>query len=243
MDIGGIGRFTEASLHVHPDELRRAGRKLLPFVTISRQVGARGRELAALIVKMLDEEADEAFRGWRVFDRALCERIAQAPNVHVSIRGLLCEHYRSEFEDYLTGLIAGVTPQAEVVRRVFAAVQAVASEGKAVIVGRAGACLTRTFPCGVHLRLVASVEERMRIIMKLQEIDEREARTFLRDRDAERARFVRDRFDRDIDDPLLYDAVWNVEKVPLEAIADATIGLVRSRYAESRPKVHPAAVG
>ena len=40
---------------------------------------------------------------------------------------------------------------------------------------------------------------------------------------------MRDYFNRGIDEPLLYDAVWNTEKPPMEAITSSIITLIRQR--------------
>ncbi len=221
--------------------LRGAGPR--PFVTISRQTGAGGADLARVLVHEMGRRRDEAlFQGWRVFDRELCELVASDPKLTVVFDALTREAFRGEFADFIARFITDSSPQTQVVHRMFQVMRAAAGAGKAVIVGRGGSCLTRRLPLGVHIRLVASKAYRLARLRRLHGLGLAEAERRLEERDAARALLVKRHFLRDIDDPLLYDAVWNVETVAPPSIAAAVIGLVKERCAErlALPEAAPA---
>jgi cytidylate kinase len=92
-----------------------------------------------------------------------------------------------------------------------------------IIVGRAGASLTRHLPGGLHLRLVASLPARVRRMMAVKDVSEKEARRAVAERDRARADLVESYFHRDINDPLLYDMVWNTETMAPDVIAATTL--------------------
>jgi cytidylate kinase len=200
-----------------------------PFITISRQVEAGGHSLAdALLAEMKKRPKELLFQGWQLFDRQLCQVVADDPKLKVTLNSLVEERMASPIEDLLKESLLGQTPQKVVHRKIFEIIRSVACLGKAIILGRGASCLTRNMPGGVHVRLVAPLEVRIKRLMKLREIDsEAEAREQLEELDESRRKLVRVYFDRDIDDPLLYDVVFNTDSVPLEEVARAVLGLVQ----------------
>jgi hypothetical protein len=58
------------------------------------------------------------------------------------------------------------------------------------------------------------------------DISEEKAGRWVDDQDRARARMMKSRFKQDIEDPLRYDATWNTDHVPLEAIARWTREMV-----------------
>ncbi len=113
----------------------------------------------------------------------------------------------------------------------FEIIQSMLSLGKVIVLGRGGVCLTRELDEGVRVRLIASPDVRLRRFMEMIDKPEREAREQLARQDKSRAKFLKRYFRRDIDDPLLYDAVWNTDDVPADAIARSVVDLVEVRAA------------
>jgi cytidylate kinase len=206
------------------------GAEQYPFVTISRQPGSGGQSLARTMLEVFARQDDVAlFGGWHVFDRRLCEIVAEDPKLAGSLESLVTEAYRSRTEDFLRNLLTTTTDQSFVMEGVFRSVLTVAGMGKAIIVGRAGSQVTKGMDSGLSLRLVAPETVRVARLMERHGIDERAARDQARKRDAHRARLLRRHFRTDIDDPLGYDAVWNTAEVTTEEIAESVVAILRRR--------------
>ena len=62
-------------------------------------------------------------------------------------------------------------------------------------------------------------------------MDPREAEAWCRERDADRERLFKSRFRRSIDDPLLFDAVFDTESASFDEVAAAVVGLLKARAA------------
>jgi len=233
--IGEIRGFLDAVAYrgVHP-RAPGATRASHPFITISRQTGAGGHTLAQVLLQQMRRDGDPLLEGWQMFDRELCEKLMGDPTLRVSMQSLLTEEYHSQIEDLLFNMMLGDTPQDIVVKKIFQTVRTLTTVGKAIIVGRAGSCVTKGLPLGVHVRLVAPEPVRVRRMMQLLRVSEQEARAVVQKQDRDRARLVRDFFHRDINDPLLYDAVWNTDAVSLEAIAEAMIALIVSKVQDQK---------
>ena len=201
-----------------------------PFITISRQAGAGGHLLSYVILTdFLKEENRKLFEGWHVFDRQLCEVVATDPQLLASMQSLLTERYRSEFREFMDGLFTGRSRQYLEHKKTFEVVRTLATMGKVIIVGRAASCVTQALPMGVHIRLVAAEAARTRWMMEKLHIDKEQARQLIREQDGDRRRMVRAFFNRNIDDPLLYDATWNSETVSPHEISAAVIQMLKAR--------------
>lgn len=207
----------------------------LPFVTISRQVGAGGHLLAHVILTDFLKEADrELFGGWHVFDRELCEIVASDPELETSMEALMAEEHRSEFTEFIESLFSGRSKQYSIQKKTFRIVRMLASLGKVIIVGRAGACVTCDLPGGVHVRVVAPETTRLRWLAKKFRIDKAAARVMLKKQEADRHKLLRTYFNKDVDDPLLYDAIWNSESADMHEIAASVITMIKRRAAAAK---------
>lgn len=205
----------------------------LPFVTISRQAGAGGHTLARNILGQLDAlyPARGGSEGWEVFDQKLCALIAQDEKLGFSFDALVTEEYRSEISQFVHELIRQKASRYAAYKRVFSVVRLLATLGNCVIVGRAGMCVAADMPLGVHIRLIASRETRIKNMMQLMETDELTARNAVRTQDRDRRRLVDDFFGRDIDDPSLYDVVLNMDRVHPGEAAELVARMLNQKLA------------
>jgi cytidylate kinase len=230
--VDHLERYLRAQIEAHHSPRTKDGVELQhrPFVTISRQAGAGGYRLADHLIDVFSEQPEvEIFGEWQVFDRKLCEIVASDPGFSKSLDLMLEEEYRSTAADVFHSALRSSLDQDYVMTRVFKVVRALASIGKAVIVGRAGAQVTAHMSPGVRMRLMAPWEERIKGVMDYYELDEKEARTRAKKLDAARARLIKAHFDADIDDPTQYDLVWNTATSSIDDIASAVTALLRTR--------------
>ena len=201
-----------------------------PFVTVSRQSGAGGHLLSYVILTEFLKHRDKPlFEGWHVFDRELCELVARDPLLQKDMEVLLGEKYRSQFNDFVESLYSGRSEQHTLHTTTFRVVRMLALIGKVIIVGRGGSLISADLPQGIHIRLVAPEAHRVVWMMKRFKMHKEDARQAVRTQDADRKKLIKLFFNRDIEDPLLYDMVWNTGKVELDVITEATIALINKR--------------
>ncbi|MGI9592133.1 MAG: AAA family ATPase [Myxococcota bacterium] len=198
----------------------------LPFITISRQAGAGGRSLASAILAEFEKHPEEPrLQGWHSFDDELCQLIVSDPELNVSFNELITESFRTRSED-LVSVMLGKSFQDDVQQRISVTLRNLALAGKAILIGRNGVAITRDLAPGIHIRLIAARESRVRHMMGGFEISEEKAGRWVDDQDRARAKMMKSRFRQDIEDPLRYDATWNTDYVPLEAIARWAVDMV-----------------
>ncbi len=209
---------------------RQKGPRAHPFVTISRQAGAGGTTLAdRLLEAFAEQENQELFGGWQVFDRRLCEIVAKDPNYRHSVDALLTEEYPSRTADFFRQVIGSTIDHGVLMDRVFRVVRSLAAIGKAIIIGRAGSQVTKDMPNGLSLRLVSAEERRIQHLAELEDLTERKARAEVRRRDDARARLLKTHFNVDINDPAGYDLTWNTGTCTSEEMVDTIVTMLGHR--------------
>ena len=203
-----------------------------PFITIAREAGTGAHLLARLLTVQFMQEADrDLFRGWHVFDREICEVVANDPTLHASLEDLLSEHHPSQIQGFVEDILTGSSHQYRLDKKTFEIVRMLATIGKSIIVGRAGNFVTQGMPKGLRIRLVAPLRDRIRRTMSSFNVGRERAQEMIDEQDREGARLVRQYFSADVADAAHYDVVWNTATNDPEDIAAAVVDLVRRRAA------------
>ena len=210
-----------------------------PFVTISRQAGAGGHALARDILWEMDNHAqtNELFQGWDLFDQTVCALVMQDPEINASLASfdaLVTEEYRSETQQILYDMMTGRSHQYLTYKRIFEVVRILATLGKSIIIGRGGVCVTHKIPHGIHIRLIASEETRIKSLMKEHQLDSDAAKKFLKKRDREREHLIKDFFNKDINDPLLFDVTFNMDTQSTADLAAIIVQMIKSKAKKTR---------
>jgi cytidylate kinase len=198
---------------VKPSGLRRRA------ITVSRQSGSGGSVIAKALAAFLDVHAPREGCPWTVFDRNLVERVLQDHNLPQRLSKFMAEDRISEISDIMDELF-GLHPSSWVlVRQTSETILHLAELGNVILLGRGTSVITAKLDNVFHVRLVGSLERRVERIMEAQSLDHGAAVEHIKNEDRGRTRYLKTYFDRDIDDPLLYDLVINTDRVPLEAAA------------------------
>jgi hypothetical protein len=200
------------------------------FITISRQAGTGGHALADAIVQAFERQPEPAFHGWVVYDRTVCDLVADDEAYERNLGSLLAEEYRSTAQDWFHQILHRTLDQDIVMQRVALVVRTLAGMGKSIIVGRGGANATDGMRGGLAVRMVAPMEHRVARSMRVDQYgNEHETTDRLRKNDRNRSRLIHSAYDADIDDPTRYDLVVNAGRVTHDQAAEAIVGLLRVR--------------
>jgi cytidylate kinase len=197
---------------IHGDQSRSTGR-ILRFVTISREAGVGGSEIAQNVGQRL---------GWNVFDKNLLDQIASRFHLPRPMLDLLDETRDNWAYDVLgTWLDHKLVPHDKYVALLSRVVLMVSRRGPAVLVGRGAQFLLPRHEL-LAVRLIASPKYRVEQIMARLGTNEAAARRRMSELDQGRREFVERYFHHDGADPHLYDLVINVEQLG-KAVAVAEI--------------------
>ena len=203
-----------------------------PFITISRQAGAGGNALAKVLEENVQKlHAEPLFCGWQLCGPQLRQLLSQDPALKNIVESLRRTEYHSHAEDFIAQFIYGGSSQDVVIKRMFHLMRAFAIHGKVIFVGRGSTLLTHDLPLGIHVRLEASMESRVKRMIPVLGSDAKKVRQVIEEKDKAKAELVKTFFHKDIRDPLLYDIVWNTDRVPIAEIAKLLIEMIRDKAA------------
>jgi cytidylate kinase len=167
-----------------------------PFVTISRQAGAGGVTFSRHLAEHLNNRfPNPPEHPWQSFDHELVERIAADHHLSTDLIESLEKSSHTWISEFFSGLsLSDQNPsEMHVFRRVVQTVRALARAGHVIMVELGGMLITRDMPWGIHVRIVAPFEFRVKNLARLEKISEKEAREAVtlrdRDRDAFLAKF------------------------------------------------------
>jgi CMP/dCMP kinase len=188
-------------------------------VTISREYGSGGGEIAARLAERL---------GWRLVDHALDERVAREIGTNREAAEAHDEHIEEKIIELLSYLpylyvpeMGAVPPDtllsAEVYRETFdRLVRAAAVRGDVVIVGRASQVILAGRPDVLHVRVVTPYEQRVAYVVHREGVNRHAAEARIRRKDHDRARYLERAYHHRPDEPELYDLVVNTARLGVD---------------------------
>jgi cytidylate kinase len=189
-----------------------------PYLTISREAGAGGSEIARRIGELLT---------WDVLDKNLLEHIATRLNTSPGMIERLDETQSNWAYDLMASwLDREMVGHETYLRHLEGIMLAAARRGNVVLVGRgAGFLLPREG--GLAVRIVASEEYRIERTMRLESLTHAAAKDFVRELERGRSEFVDRHFHRNIADPHLYDLVLNVGRLGMEVAIELILAALK----------------
>ncbi|MCI0738425.1 MAG: cytidylate kinase-like family protein [Gemmataceae bacterium] len=211
-------RAPEALLRVagHAHE-RRAARAL--SIAVSRETGALGTSVARAVGKRL---------GWQVYDQELLQKLADDKNWRVEQLESMDEREVGWLNEMVHSWASdSFVSQTAFVRALAETILTLGQRGHCVIVGRGAAQLLAPSST-LRVRLVAAMEDRIRVIRQEKRLSADEAARYIETTDRERIRYLRDHFQMDPTDPLGYDLILNSSRFPVEECVDIVLAALRN---------------
>ncbi len=144
------------------ENLEDIGRKKEPgpYVTISRQYGCDGYELAEVLAKKLNKRAEQAT--WRLYKKELLKQLAEDTGLTEDVIEKERLAKPSLLKDFFRGMRRGGIPDGyEIRNKITIMVRTAAFEGHAIIIGQGGAAATADLANGLSVRIEAGKEWRI----------------------------------------------------------------------------------
>lgn len=219
-------RVTESILRLRSIEeiqRRERTRAVLPVVTISRQMGTGGSEVAQKLVEILGPP-------WRVWDQQIIDAIANHAEVRKEMVQSLDEQAQSEIETVVKSLLGvGVIESPSYHKHLAEVLLTIERAGFAIILGRGANFL---LPRALRVRLKASLPVRIERVMKQMNLTREQAERVIHQSDRQRAAFVKQMFGRQIDEEGAYDLIIHTDDLSPEGAARIIHTAVLVKYPE-----------
>jgi cytidylate kinase len=179
----------------------------MAVITVSRQLGSLGTEIAREVAKRLNY----SFAEKEQIGKMLASYGFPEPEVEKF------DEKRTPLWDYLS------IKRTKFLHLIRAVIYGLASQDNAVIVGRGGQVLLKDLPGTLHIRIIAPFEVRVKRLMESEKVDEKRAVGILRRSDSDSFGYIQSFFHVDWSDPSLYDLLINSAKFPEEAAVQMII--------------------
>ncbi len=202
------------------ERLQALEKKTNPVITLSRQAGSCGDEIAEEVVRQLGAP-------WQLWDKQLIDAIAE----HASVRSHLVEaveHHHSEFTQVVESML-GIRTFNEADYRLHLAevLFSLGHSGCQLIVGRGANFLLKK---ALNVCVKASFNFRLKNYAKEHDLTDRKATDALHQADKERTEFIRNLFGLDPDNDAYYDMTLYTDQLGVQGAAGSIISAANAMY-------------
>jgi len=187
------------------------------FITFSRKMGTNGAEIARRVADQL---------GYNFYDTEAIENTARELGFLEDVK---------EIDEKAPSLIQRFFFHKTEVHldRLHSVIYELASRGNAVFLGRGSHILLRSLKCALHIRVTASLENRIANLVGRGFLREAAIKAIHRS-DHEREGFLKFAFEVDWDNPELYDIVLNMDNLTVEMAVDTVLHIAGSEEIKAR---------
>ncbi len=201
---------------------RRPAVRPCPVITVSRSFGSQGAALAAALAERT---------GFELWNQEIVHEVAKSAHLPERLLASLDEHRRNAVLTVLDAFGAPTGGEESYFRHLLSFLHTLGEHGSAVIVGR-GAHYALDSDAALRVRVDAPLEHRVTSLAARREIPEREARKQIEAADAERRDFMRQYYNRRLDDPSTFDLVLNSATLPPEGMVEVVLSAYGARFGE-----------
>ena len=211
--------FVAAVLGASPKGPAKTREHRRPVVTVSRQAGAGGSTFGEALCGWLEKTQAKGRGPWAVVNRELVDKILEDEALPERLAAWSPEDHLAGISYVVEELLGLHRASSRPVQETTETILRLGEMGDVVIVGRGANVILGHRSEAFHVRLVASIESRVAHLVELRGISKKAALAYAEAEDKARQRFIRRHFQVDVTDPLLYNLVINVDKVPIERAA------------------------
>jgi len=183
-------------------------------ITISRQAGAGGSEIARVLAKKTKMD---------LMAGQIIQHVAESSKMSTKVVETLDEKAITTMESWINSMFVSrhLWPS-DYLKHLTRVIATIGKHGNAIIVGR-GAGYILPPETTFRVKIIAPLEYRIQSMMRIRNLSRAEAQSYIEKRDGDRIAFVKKYFQADAMDPLNYDLVINTEKVGIEGAVDTIL--------------------
>ncbi len=202
-----------------------------PCITISRESGAGAVKVSEKVIHFFRESYNgSADNTWTVFDRNLIEKVLQDNHLPKTLSNLMSEEKYSGVKSMMGEILGGQPGIWSLVHKTTETILQLAQVGNCIILDRGANVITTKLNNSFHVRLVAPLEERIRHIRELFNLERKAAMDYIKKEEEDRRDYLMTYFHKDINDPLLYHLIINTGYISEEKAGKIIANAVINRF-------------
>lgn len=192
------------------------------IITIGRQHGSSGREIARLLAEKLN---------YKCYDKEIVDEAANHSDFSRDLIDAFDEKRMSAFILHAGGygLNENFRLNMQVVSAQFEAMRNIAEKGNCIFVGRCADYILRDHDDLISVFILGNMDERLKCLERRQGLDEVEARKKIKEVDKDRSSFYRYYSDQTWGDAQNYDMCINSSKLGVEGTVQVILDYIKAR--------------
>ena len=192
------------------------------IITIGRQHGSSGREIARLLAEKLN---------YKCYDKEIVDEAANHSDFSRDLIDAFDEKRMSAFILHAGGygLNENFRLNMQVVSAQFEAMRNIAEKGNCIFVGRCADYILRDHDDLISVFIIGDMDERLKCLERRQGLDEVEARKKIKEVDKDRSSFYRYYSDQTWGDAQNYDMCINSSKLGVEGTVQVVLDYIKAR--------------
>lgn len=192
------------------------------IITIGRQHGSSGREIARLLAEKLN---------YKCYNKEIVDEAANHSDFSRDLIDAFDEKRMSAFILHAGGygLNENFRLNMQVVSAQFEAMRNIAEKGNCIFVGRCADYILRDHDDLISVFILGDMDERLKCLERRQGLDEVEARKKIKEVDKDRSSFYRYYSDQTWGDAQNYDMCINSSKLGVEGTVQVILDYIKAR--------------
>ncbi|MCK9426169.1 MAG: cytidylate kinase-like family protein [Ignavibacteriaceae bacterium] len=215
--------------HLHDSGAQRKG-TVGPCITISREAGSGSGLIAEKLIQFLKPLSKNPDAAWALFDKNLIERVLEDHHLPQQIAKFLSEEKKPFLTQTMNEILGIHPPMMKLYHKTTETILHLAHIGNCIIIGQGANIITASLKNAYHIRLVAPLEFRIKNVQEFYGNTKAEAVEFVKKEDANRNAFIKDHFNRNAEDQLLYHSILNTGNFSLDEVAKILAESVRIKF-------------
>ncbi|MBN2078834.1 MAG: cytidylate kinase-like family protein [Spirochaetes bacterium] len=198
-------------------------KSLRQFITINREYGCLGYNIAQEIVGILNRADPTPEPLWAAYERQVLDRVMEEMELSSSLVKTLTDDALRDMTDILTSAFSDLPPQVAVYQKLAQTIRILAGHGNVILVGRAANVITRDMSGGYHVMIIAPMEYKVQNIMKLRGISKKDAEKLIIENTARRENYIKEFVRFNVTDPHNYNLMINLGEINPKGAAELII--------------------
>lgn len=204
-----------------------------PCITISRETGAGADVTSQKLIEILQKYKKDGMPDWTIFDKNLIEKVLEDHHLPKTLSEVFDEKKYSSILSFASEILVGQPSVQTLVHKTTQTILSLAEIGNVIVIGRGGNIVTANLSNAFHLRLISTIEDRIKNVMGAYGYDTKQAAEFLKKDDQARKNFISTYFHKQIDDPLLYHLIINTHRFTHDQAAAMIADAVMTKFPKS----------
>ncbi|MBP8790755.1 MAG: cytidylate kinase-like family protein [Breznakibacter sp.] len=203
-----------------------------PVITISREYGTRGLEIAEKLTMVINERNKRLgiSKEWRYISKEILEHAARELNMTPELTEQLSASSQNDVFDNLTMFLSDdfYTTNTKVKNTIAKVIYGFAAQGHVVVVGRAAEAIVKDITKSLRIKIAAPLDYRVRVVSEKENITLPDARKKCLDQDKKRQQFRR-YFENERPDIDFFDMTYNSSSLSDEEIIEMILIVAETR--------------